>query len=156
MYNPIIGRWISSDPLTKRDGPSVVRSFVAMRIPSALVLRWETYRYASNNPTNSIDPSGLYSLNDAVEEDCHNVLSHQDSAAYRDVPYTRRMKECRDILWKDRQLVFQIWYELEKKDLATWHKDLPDCPCTITAYIKIRPPHQNLWVAFGARWAIQL
>jgi RHS repeat-associated protein len=58
MYNPVVGRWISRDPLGQSDGgPEVVYSheYVTNRMRAVL----EPYAYVRNNPLNMVDPSGM-------------------------------------------------------------------------------------------------
>lgn len=57
MYNPVIGRWLSPDPLGRHNGPEVVYTHKAVADRMRAVL--QPYVYVENNPPNQIDPSGL-------------------------------------------------------------------------------------------------
>jgi hypothetical protein len=77
MYNPVIGRWHSADPVGVQGQPEIVYThvFVANRMREQLrsvfardaTLRnrgtnANLYAYAHNGPTNSVDPSGMLSI----------------------------------------------------------------------------------------------
>ena len=57
MYNPVVGRWISRDPISDVTNPQIVytHEYVAEQLQ-----RDHVYAYARNNPVKYIDPSGLH------------------------------------------------------------------------------------------------
>jgi uncharacterized protein RhaS with RHS repeats len=72
MYNPIVGRWMEEDPIDFTAGDS------------------DKYRYAGNNPTNAIDPSGLadqYTLTFRSPKDNRGIVCpSQDSSVHSFTP----------------------------------------------------------------------
>jgi RHS repeat-associated protein len=94
-----LGVWISRDAKQDRSG------YVG------------TYRYCSNSPVGSVDPYGMFTVNDAAISHCKEK-----------VPFgsLQEVIACANAL--PAQQRFDLWYSLELSDLS-WLIGLPDCPC---------------------------
>ena len=66
FYDPILGRFISKDPVGFKGGVNI-------------------YTYVQNNPANRRDPRGLYDENDAFEDMGGNSFYHTEYAAFASV-----------------------------------------------------------------------
>ncbi|MCP4669897.1 MAG: hypothetical protein GY857_01205 [Desulfobacula sp.] len=104
-YDPDTGRYLTPDPIGLAGG---INPFV----------------YTVNNPINSIDPWGLFSLNDAINSLRENKVKGENG-----------------IYMYSHTQVFDEWLRLERND-TKWLDELPACPK------KINPcenPDDNTW-----------
>jgi len=58
IYNPVVGRWFSRDPLKKPDGGAEV-AYMHEYLANWMSAVLEPYRYVTKNPVILVDPSGL-------------------------------------------------------------------------------------------------
>lgn len=98
MYAPVQGRFLSRDPLLDT---------------GIVVLYDHPFAYASNNPVNRVDPSGLVDWTMPG----HGVPAN---------PYRPP-----EVIRQQAIEYFMAWYNREKRDLS-WNNKLPPCPCKVT------------------------
>lgn len=113
-YDPIIGRYIESDPLRLNNIIKFKRYFVVPFLtttPNAL----HDYAYVENNPLNRKDPTGLISVST-----CERIISLAKFAVgFRENYYNiQRLDMLLDAQEANRRLICEIQHELNQPNLC--------------------------------------
>jgi len=108
-YDPGLGRWLQRDPAGYVDGASL-------------------YEYVRSMPTQSVDPTGLATIGEAVASHCRAVHCNHITGWLSRSEQDKCVDKCRRNLPQRQK--FLIWYRHELADMG-WLSLLPDCPSSI-------------------------
>jgi uncharacterized protein RhaS with RHS repeats len=125
FYNTETGRWLSRDPIGEKGGLNL-------------------YGFVNNDPVNSWDKLGLYTIHDAKSSLAKRGVKPENNFGGGFVPGFESAYEPSSSDYSDTQ-VFSEWLVLEGKTIG-WYGSLPKCPkCISVSGGSASSPDPKIW-----------